>query len=315
MTQQSTRYWKSALLTMVAIILACAAVSAQERNSINANYGSRDPRTCDDKKAPANGAITAALALKYLNCQMESVSGGSLYLVENVKVQVGGGISYASIRGSRILSEIDVKHPVYPLRGSLVRYQCQNRLTAARVADANCNTYNEPQATGYCYKTTFGDWSCYMSDMAASNPENVHHDVPPPKGDSKIAGAKNQPENTKATTQKAGPKTARDTVERDENGFVKPDLSEMEQYFEVVKYEYNPLDGRVIFVVKAKKQTNIFRWYLSAYDADGVKFSETSFNGNVVTPEIGEPTRIYSFAPNEKDIRRVVKIGIARKLE
>ncbi len=330
MTKQINQRWQSLLLATIVIVLtfgAFGAVAAQEEKSISARYGSRDPRTCEDTKAPARGAITAALALKYLNCQMEYVSGGDLYLVENLKVEVGGGIPYAAIMGQRSLSEIDVKHQVYPIRGSLLRYQCQNRLTAARLPDANCSTYNNPKATGYCYKTTFGDWRCYMSDSAANNDANIHHDVPPPKGANNNEGDKTatndkpadtnpkQPVNPKNTQQNTGTKDEPDAAERDEDGFVKPDFSEMEKYFEIVKYEFNPVDGRVTFVVKAKKQTNIFRWNLTAYDTDGVKISETSFNGNVVTPEIGEPTRIYSFAPNEREIKRVTRIAITRKLD
>jgi len=253
---------------------------------------------------------------------MEYVAGGGdLYLVENVKVQVGGGFFYAQIRSTKYLPEIVVKYPVFPFRGSLLRYQCQTRITAARVPDANCNAYNEPKATGYCYKTTFGDWRCYMNDPAAT----VRHDVPPPKspnaGDKTAANGEpantnpKQPVNPKNTQQNAGTKDAPDAAQRNEDGFPKPDFSELEKYFEIVKYEYNPVDGRVTFVVKAKKQTNIFRWNLVAYDADGVKISETSFNGNVVTPEIGEPTRLYSFAPNEREIKRVSRIAFVRKLD
>lgn len=319
MRNQNAKCTRSLLPAIAIVFMLSTAALAQ---SIGAKYGAREPRTCENTKAPARGAITAAVALKYLNCQMEYVAGGGdLYLVENVKVAVGGGTPYAAIRGQRSLSEIDVKHPVYPIRGSLIRYQCQNRITAARVPDANCNTYNEPKATGYCYKTTFGDWRCYMNDPAAT----VRHDVPPPKGANagNKTAANNQPANTnpkqsvnpKNTQQNPGTKAAPDAAERNEDGFPKPDLSELEKYFETVKYEYNPVDGRVTFVVKAKKQTNIFRWFLVAYDADGVKISETSFNGNVVTPEIGEPTRVYSFAPNEREIKRVARIAIVRKLE
>lgn len=332
MKKQINQRRQSLLLAAIAIICAFSAFSgaavAQDEKSIAERYGSRDLRTCEDTKAPTRGAITAALALKYLNCQMEYVAGGGdLYLVENVKVEVGGGIPYAAIMGQRSLSEIDVKYPVYPIRGSLLRYQCQNRITAARLPDANCNTSNEPKATGYCYKTTFGDWRCYMNDPNANNPANVRYDVPPPKGANKASTDKTMPDDNTADTNPKQPVKPKDTkqnaetknkpesAERDEDGFVKPDFSEMEKYFEIVKYEYNPVDGRVTFVVKAKKQTNIFRWYLTAYDADGVKISDTSFNGNVVSPEIGEPTRIYTFAPNEKDIKRVTRIGITRKLD
>lgn len=329
MRKHIVQRWQSALLATIAIVLTFGAFSgvavAQGEKSISERYGSRELRTCEDTKAPARGAITAALALKYLNCQMEYLAGGGdLYLVENVKVEVGGGIPYAAIMEQRSLSEIDVKHPVYPIRGSLLRYQCMNRLTTARLPDANCNTSSEPKATGYCYKTTFGDWRCYMNDPNSS----TRYDVPPPKGANNDAGDKTaiidkpaadtnpkQTVNTKNTQQNAVTKDAPDAVERNEDGFPTPDFSEMEKYFEIVKYEYNSVDGRVTFVVKAKKPTNIFRWYMTAYDADGIKISDTSFNGDVVSPEIGEPTRIYSFAPNEKDIKRVARIAITRKLD
>ena len=294
---------------------------AQGGRSVAARYGSREPRTCEDKKAPALGPITAPLAQKYLNCQMEYVAGGGdLYLVENLKVEVGGGVPYSAIMRQRTLNEVDVTQPVYPLRGSLLRYQCQDRVTAARVATANCNTSHEPNATGYCYRTTFGDWSCYMNDPAASDPANVRHDVPPPGAVTTPAAnppALSPPDRN--TQRPSAPKDNKPTtgakagVERDENGLVKPDFSELEQFLEVVRFEYNPIDGRFTMVVKARKPTNIFKWSLVAYDADGVKISETSLNGNVVTPEIGEPTRIYSFAPNEKDIRRVTRIAFVRK--
>lgn len=209
--------------------------AAQGEKSISERYGSRDPRSCEDTKAPARGAITAALAQKYLNCQMEYVSGGgSLQLVENVKVEVGGGVSYASIIGQRSLSEIDTKYPVYPIRGSLLRYQCQNRLTAARVPDANCNTYNEPKATGYCYKTTFGDWRCYMNDPAGNNAANIRHDVPPPKGANNAATDKTMPTDTKQNDET---KNETDTAETNEDGFPKPDFSAMEKCFEIVESE------------------------------------------------------------------------------
>ena len=327
MKNQTKSNWQTILFAAIAtFILLGASSSAFAQKSVAERYGSREPRTCEDTKAPAKGAITAALALKYLNCQMEYVSGGGdLYLVENVKVEVGGGIPYAAIMGQRSLSEINVKHPVYPIRGSLLRYQCLNRLTAARMPDANCNTYNEPKATGYCYKTTFGDWRCYMNDSAGNNDANIHHDVPPPKGQNNDARDtpndkpadtnQKQPVNPQDKKQTAGKKDEPDADERDEDGFVKPDFSEMEKYVEIIKYDYSPVSGKFNLVVKAKKEINIYRWYLTAYDADGVKVSETSFNGGSIPLPIGETTRIYSYAPNEREIKRVTRIAITRKLD
>lgn len=145
-------------------------------------FGAREPRTCADTKAPAKGAITAALALKYLNCQMEGIWSNDLYLVENVKVEGGGGVPYAAIMGQYSLDQINVKYPVYPIRGSFLKYQCQDSETAyVGPPNTNCITYNNPKATGYCYKTTFGDWKCNMADRSSTEKENVRTKVAPPK--------------------------------------------------------------------------------------------------------------------------------------
>jgi hypothetical protein len=121
------------------------------------------------------------LAKEYFICKAEGLRGNLLYLVENVKVEVGGGIPYSAIIGHRSFSEIDVKHPVYPIRGSLLQYQCHNLFNEhIGPPDTNCHTYNQPKATGYCYKTTFGDWSCSMSD-SSNKPENFRTNVAPPK--------------------------------------------------------------------------------------------------------------------------------------
>ena len=113
---------------------------------------------------------------------MEGIWSNDLYLVENVKVEVGGGVSYAAIRGQYSLDQIDVRVPVYPIRGSFLKYQCQDPETAyVGPPNTNCVTYNNPKATGYCYKTTFGDWKCNMADRSSTEKENYRTKVAPPK--------------------------------------------------------------------------------------------------------------------------------------
>jgi len=153
----------------------------QQGSPIFDRFGSRDPQTCANQNAPARGPITAEMAKKYFICNSEYIGGDLLYLVENVQVTVGGGIPYSAIRGQRSLSEIDVSSPVYPIRGSLLRYQCREITGDAVLQGENCATYNEPKATGYCYKTTFGDWNCFMTDSAGVNKENVRTGVSPPQ--------------------------------------------------------------------------------------------------------------------------------------
>lgn len=176
----SSSMWQTFVRTAIAacVVLCAAPASAfgQAGRSIGQRYEAREPRVCADMTAPARGAITAAVALRYLNCQMEYESGDNLYLVDNVTVQVGGGISYAAIRGQRSFMEIDVRAPVYPIRGSLLRYQCSPTYGKS---DPNCLMYDYPKATGYCFKTTFGDWKCHMSDAAVTS--STGQRVAPPK--------------------------------------------------------------------------------------------------------------------------------------
>ena len=60
-------------------------------------------------------------------------------------------------------SDIDVAHPVFTIRGSLMRYEC--RRENGSNDGANCVSHVEANASGICYKTTSGDWNCSMSDL------------------------------------------------------------------------------------------------------------------------------------------------------
>lgn len=141
---------------------------AQGANPMASRYGTRGPRTCADTKAPASGAITAALATRYFICASEGISSGDLYLVENVKLEVGAGVPYTPNLGS--FEAINVRVPLYPIRGSFTRYQCRDLVREyVGPAGQSCNVYNNVNATGYCYKTTFNDWKCMMADRANTN--------------------------------------------------------------------------------------------------------------------------------------------------
>lgn len=147
--------------------------------SIAETFGSRDPITCADTSAPASGPITADLAARYFTCQSEYIWSGQLYLIENVGLRVGGGLPYAPNLGA--FEAIDVNIPLYPLQGSFIKYQCRNlRTEHDGPPDTNCTTYGNPNATGYCYKTTFADWRCHMADRS-NNPQNIQHGVAPPR--------------------------------------------------------------------------------------------------------------------------------------
>ena len=113
--------------------------------------------------------------------------------------------------------------------------------------------------------------------------------------------------------QPAGTKDAPDAADKDENGFPKPDFSEMGKYFEIVRTDYDFSFGRFNLLVKAKKKTNIFEWYLTFYNADGIKVSDRSFNGSYGSPDLGEPTKIYGYTPTEKEMKKVTRVTVTRK--
>ena len=165
-----------AAYTAVVALLGWGAMQPAYSASLGEGAGSREPHTCADTNAPVRGAITADLAKTYFECKAEGLWGDRLYLVEQVSLQVGGGVPYTPNLGS--FDAIDVSVPLYPIRGSYLKYQCGS-LLRGHTLGANCTMYNEPKATGYCYKTTFADWSCYMADRSVT--DRTASDVAPPQ--------------------------------------------------------------------------------------------------------------------------------------
>jgi hypothetical protein len=322
MTNQINQYCLSSLLAAIAIILtfgAFGATVAQEKKSPGERYGSREPRTCADKKAPAKGAITAALAAKYFICKAEGIDGQYLYLVENVKVEVGAGRPYNPNMDLNV-PEIDVKFPVYPIRGSLTKYQCKDpQIDYIKIQGRTCNRTEQPNAKGFCYKTTFGDWSCYMTELFGKN-EDYFPDVPPPGGKTMAENkttTNDQPAETKTTKPTAVTKDEPAGI-KDENGFVKPDFSEMEKYFDITRYEYNFSTRELSFVTKMKKANNPNAWLVEFFDADGarLKWGNTILHSSSSPdPQVGQVVRVYASTPTEKQMRdEVKKIVITRIL-
>lgn len=164
------------------VVNSGAAANARPPQGAN-KYGTRDPHTCANTKDPAGKTIDAAHARQYFICQAEKVSGDMLYLVENVTVEVGGPTSYDP-RTQTGFSQMDTRIPPIAIRGSFLQYQCS---TLDAKFDSrfnnfgkNCNTYLNRKATGYCYKTTFGDWNCSMNDVMKAD-DDKHFRVPPPR--------------------------------------------------------------------------------------------------------------------------------------
>jgi len=335
MRNRTVLRWKSMLLAIFTVVLvsgAYNAIVAQEKGSIGAKYGSREPRTCADMKIPARGAITAALAAKYFICAAEKEDSRYLYLVDNVKTEVGVGRPYN--RNMDInLPQIDVRFPVYPIRGSHTQYQC-NPESDYYGPGKNCNRYEHQNANGFCYKTTFGDWRCYQADQNIPT-RNEFFNVAPPKGENAAANkavndkpadpktANDKPGDTKPLKQNPETKAA-PNADRNENGLVKPDFSELEKDFEIMKYEYDTSTRPpAIYITARVKRSNRGRSALSFegrfYDADGVNImvpAERVWVINGDSSKVGEGVKLRVWTPSESQIRnKVKKIVVTRIIE
>ncbi len=142
------------------------------RAGIGAAYGAREPVVCASRSEPERGKLTTAQAAQHLKCTTEGVADGSLYLLEDVDVTaVDDGEAF----DENYFTDIDTSHLVYPIRGSLVRYECRRQRD--NNVGTNCVSHVEVNASGYCYKTTAGDWDCNMADLV----QQTTAGVPPPQ--------------------------------------------------------------------------------------------------------------------------------------
>ena len=141
--------------------------------SVSGPYGAREPASCTTADQ-AQGKPTAAQVAQYIKCTLEGIADGALFLIENIQVrEIGDAAQF----DASFFPDIDARQPVYPIRGSLVRYNCdrEGRNVSWGRADpgANCVTFVEANAAGHCYKTTAGMWNCSMSDLVTRKTEKV----------------------------------------------------------------------------------------------------------------------------------------------
>ena len=156
--------------------MACALGSvalAAQAGSIGAEYGAREPANCVDRTQPENGPPNEEQLLYHLRCTMEGIGDGRLYLAENMTAEISGeGRPYEA--GRDYFDNIDESKLIYPISGSLLRYNCH--VLHGTNEGRSCETFGEDEATGNCYKETNGNWVCRMSDLS-----QVRNEAPPPQ--------------------------------------------------------------------------------------------------------------------------------------
>jgi hypothetical protein len=150
-------------------------------NGVGAKFGTREPKTCASRTAPAKGAPSPDQARQYVICDTEHVLGTGLFLVTNVKVQVAPASHSPTPSFVSMQADIDPSQPVWDIRGSLTQYQCTQTSPDqnAYARTHNCSVNDLPAATGYCYKNTFRDWHCVMGDPQNATLNTREHVLPP----------------------------------------------------------------------------------------------------------------------------------------
>jgi len=162
--------------------LAAAALliglPAAAQTGVGAPFGARDPKTCASTAAPAHGAPSAEQARLYVMCGFEHAKGsgslGELYLTDAVTVQVGKGRPFEYGDGQ---GDIDVKAAVIPIRGAMTYYRCYP-ISSGHPNGQSCKKTEWPKAEGECYRTSFGDWRCYMTDTVSAKADTGYFGAP-----------------------------------------------------------------------------------------------------------------------------------------
>jgi hypothetical protein len=174
---RSSRLVRNAFFVALNVALIAAGTAAGAQTGSGAPYGSRDARKC--KVAAPRGAPSAAVAAQAFICNAEHEDGRNMWLYQNVSVQVGRGRPFQM--GTDAFEDVDPSAAVYPIRGSFVQYMCGRRSTVLYGQDPNklCFHEDEPNASGLCYTTTFGDLRCTLDDLNAQL--DTQHPLPPPR--------------------------------------------------------------------------------------------------------------------------------------
>jgi len=180
------------LVVLLVLALAAAVAVADAQQGSGEPFGARDPRTCASREA----GLFAAQAHQYFICDSEQVtqsiaSGALLYLVTDITVDTGKGRPFnmqSDSFGFATHHGIDPSQTVYPIRGSFTRWQCVPLGHINGEAGKNCSKLLQPQAKGICFKTTFGEWHCTMTDFDHNNPGMDRY--PPPTGPQRACAAR-----------------------------------------------------------------------------------------------------------------------------
>ena len=290
MNKQTNTRWQSFLLATIAtVIMLGASFTAFAHNSFNAKH----------LKQTRRAAPTKEIVEKVLKSSWDK-----------------SGDNYPNVKATLTLNEVKFgKAYVATVQEVQVEGFPKGAIVTPAIVDFTVRNYynTETQAVrrvreARVYKDKFDEWAVMTGSVRG---EDTTTKEPPENAKTVNASAKDKPavKNENQTTDKPADKAG----EMDENGFPKPDFSEMEKYFEIVRTDYDFSLGRFNMLIKMTKKTNVLEWYMTFYDADGIKVMDRSFNANIGVPPLGEPTKIYGYTPSEKEMKQVTRIVITRR--
>jgi hypothetical protein len=99
--------------------------------------------------------------------------------------------------------------------------------------------------------------------------------------------------------------------------YPKPDFSGIEEWYEVVKYEYDFVETlpKIYLVVKKRVYKAPLNMEMTWFDADGVVINKTRFPNLLQQErtEVGEPIRLYGYAPYERLMPKVKSVVVKKK--
>lgn len=98
--------------------------------------------------------------------------------------------------------------------------------------------------------------------------------------------------------------------------YPKPDFSGIEEWYEVVKYEYDFVDTlpKFVLVVKKKVENAPLHFEIKWFDEDGVVITKSVFP-NLLTKAsipVGEPMRLSAYAPYERQMPKVKTVVVKK---
>ncbi|BCL37970.1 hypothetical protein [Nostoc sp. MS1] len=118
--------------------------------------------TCPSRTEPTTGAPSVEQVKTYFQCDTEKevdIGDGYLKWITNLTIEVAPVSRPFNERTDGRYLSIDIKEPVYDIRGTYINHFCNKR-------NGYCDIDQYYGSAGICYRNTFRDWHCHMTGPA-----------------------------------------------------------------------------------------------------------------------------------------------------